>query len=164
MTSGASLPSSPRPRGPARPWGWSTAAAARARRDQRIERSPDLLKLRDLVVDLGALDDRLPLDVTAIGPRIGSQREQFLNLAQREAKFLCLPNEADALDDLATVETEAAAARPRWLFDQPAPLVEANSFDTNTSALSGSANGKLGHHEFSPTIGCTPYMDTESRE
>src|SRR5436190_14912868 len=28
MTSGASLPSSPRPRGPARPWGWSTAAAA----------------------------------------------------------------------------------------------------------------------------------------
>lgn len=100
-----------------------------------------MLKLCDLAVDFLTLGHGLRADVATIRGRIGSQREKLRDFAQREAEFLRLPNETDALDDIIAVEAVAAALRSRRLLDQPSALVKADCLDADPSPLSDSTDG-----------------------
>lgn len=123
-----------------------------------------MLKLCDLAIDLSALADCLGAHIAAIRCRVRSQREEFFDLAQRKAELLRLSNEVNAFDNILVVIAEAAAARPWWLLDQPAPFLEADGLDADTGTLSRAADGQTGSHDlFSGRI-FPPYYGTESRQ
>ena len=104
-------------------------STARARRYQDIKGSPDLAELRDLALNLVPLAYRSAANIATIGARIGPQRKKLFDLTQGETKFLGLPDEANALDDLFIVAPKTAAARARRLPDQTASLVETYGLD-----------------------------------
>jgi len=122
------------------------SATARTGGNQFVERSPDLLELRDLAAHFCKFDHRLLTNISAVGPRIGSQRKQLRDLTQGEAELLRLPDEADALDHLIVIQAVAAASRPRRLLDQSTPLVEADGLDADARPLGSAADGHRGRH------------------
>ena len=96
-------------------------ALTRTGGNQGFERRVDLSKLLDFAADFLLLRDRLLLDRGAIGVRIGTEREQFIDLGKREPDLLRLFDEPNARDMIARIDPIALAFQ-RTL-DQAPPLV-----------------------------------------
>ena len=124
--------------------------AAGAGGNQLVERCQDMPKLPDLSVDLGALGCRPGTDVCAVGRRIGPQREEFPNLVQRKAQFLCLTDEAHSAHKRIVVNAIPTAQRLRRLVDQATALVKADGLDTDARLLCCAAYGHTYLHDVSP--------------
>src|SRR3546814_2379580 len=73
-------------------------AAAGAACDQHVERIADTQQPVQLGENFLALLDRASAHVSAVGVRIGPQRQQLGDLAQREADVLRLTNETDTVN------------------------------------------------------------------
>jgi hypothetical protein len=74
------------------------SAAPRAHCKKGLQGGSDLAKLFDLALDLVELVCRLLADIRAVGVGVGAQRQQLLDLSEREADLLRLTNELDSLD------------------------------------------------------------------
>ena len=105
-------------------------ALTRTGGNQGFERRVDLSKLLDFAADFLLLRDRLLLDRGAIGVRIGTEREQFIDLGKREPDLLRLFDEPNARDMIPRIDPLALAFQ-RTL-DQAPPLVKADGLDVDT--------------------------------
>lgn len=76
-----------------------------------------------------------------------AQGEQFFDLVQREAQFLCVFHEAKITNLFFTKQPiSARASRCRW--NQPPLLVEADGVDAQSSQLPGFAYMHCSFHEY----------------
>lgn len=104
------------------------SALFRAVGDQTGQGSVHALKLFDLVTDFLSLGRRLGAYILAIGRRIGAQREQVRNFAQRKAKLLRFADKTNALDDVGRILPERSVGAPR-LLDKAPSFIVADRFD-----------------------------------
>ena len=118
-------------------------ALTRTGGNQGFERRVDLSKLLDFAADFLLLRDRLLLDRGAIGVRIGTEREQFIDLGKREPDLLRLFDESNTRDMIGRIDPITLAFQ-RTL-DQAPPLVKADGLDIDARFPRGSGDGECRH-------------------
>ena len=105
----------------------------------------DSLEMSDLVLDLVALGDRPLADVGTAGRRVRAEREQLVDLAQREPDLLGLPDEPDPLHRLFGVDPKAGVPRPQRLLDQALAFVEPDRLDADSGFAGRTPDGHRRH-------------------